>query len=275
MAAWTLLITGCGTSHGNPPWGYPQLWSEDPKDLRRRSGAALLGPAGEVILIDCGPDLMQQLRDPWRDWDGVSYPSRCISRCDGLLLTHAHADHSHGLNDLRHLNRLMDGRSIALHGAAEHLQELRRMFPFCFGDREAYYHQGNPALLTVALEPSQGVKLAGLDCTPYPLSHGPAGLVYAWRLGPQAGYITDAKTLPESTREAFRGLDLLVVNMLQERSHVSHLNWEECQDLLADLQPRRAVLTHMGYSVRWADWQQRLPAHVEMAYDGWHGSFDV
>ena len=97
--------------------------------------------------------------------------------------------------------------------------------------------------------------------------------MYAYQLGPRAAYITDAKTIPPETRDALRGMDLLVINMLQEKSHVTHLNWQECQEVLADLQPKRAVLTHMGYSVRWAEWQDRLPAGVEMAYDGWEASF--
>src|SRR3954466_15505408 len=105
MPAWELIITGCGTSHGNPPWGLPGAWSEDPRDRRRRSGALLRGPRGQVLLIDAGPDLMYQLRDPDLTWDGVTYPTGSVVRCDGVLLTHDHADHVNGLNDLRHLNR--------------------------------------------------------------------------------------------------------------------------------------------------------------------------
>ncbi|TVR13672.1 MAG: MBL fold metallo-hydrolase [Planctomycetota bacterium] len=275
MAIWTLVITGCGTSHGNPPWGVPELWSSDPRDLRRRSGAALLGPAGQVLLIDCGPDLMQQLRDPFANWDGVGYPEQCICRCDGVLLTHAHADHSHGLNDLRHINRLMGGGGITLYGSAEHLDEVQAMFPYCFGRTNAYYHQGNPVLQTQAVDIGQQYHVGDLPVTPWPVEHGPAGLVLAWGLGDRAGYITDAKTIGAQTRSAMRGKDLLVLNMLQEDPHVSHLNWQECYEVLEDLRPRRAVLTHMGYSVRWQEWQDRLPPGVELAYDGWHDTFEV
>ena len=269
---WNLVITGCGTSHGNPAWGYPEHWSTDPKDNRRRAGGLIQGPDGQVILIDCGPDFMHQMRNPWCDWDGLSYPTRCITRCDGLLLTHAHADHSHGLNDLRHLNRLM-GKDITVYGLEAHLNELRETFSYSFGATNAYYSVGNPLLRSHPLPEGEAIEVAGLEVTPWLVDHGPAGMIYAYKLGKNVGYITDAKRVPAPTRDAMRHLDLLVVNMLQEKEHVTHMNWQECRELLDDLQPKRAVLTHMGYSVRWADWQERLPDHVDMAYDGWEASF--
>ena len=98
MAEWELILTGTGTSHGNPPWGNPNIWSNDPRDHRRRSGAILKGPGGEVILIDAGPDLMHQLRDPYKRTSMYDYPTDCICRCDGVLITHDHADHCHDVD---------------------------------------------------------------------------------------------------------------------------------------------------------------------------------
>jgi phosphoribosyl 1,2-cyclic phosphate phosphodiesterase len=275
MAQWRLVITGCGTSHLNPPWGRPDLWSDDPKDQRRRSGAILLGPDEEVLLIDTGPDLAHQLRDPWKDWDGHSYPERCITRCDGVLSTHDHADHSHGTNDLRHLNRLMGGSGISIYGNQVHLDELCRMFPYCFGDPDNLYTLGSPALQTVALDDGVATAIAGLPVTALPVGHGPAGRVTCYKLGSQAAYVTDCKTMPEETRAHLRGLDLLIVNMLHEPEHSTHMNWVECSALIEDLQPRRAVLTHMGYSVRWAEWSRRLPEGIVMAYDGYECTFEA
>lgn len=267
MSGWEIIITGCGTSHGSPPWGLPEFWSEDPRDLRRRSGAVLLGPQGQVVLIDAGPDLAHQLRDPDRTWNGRSYPARCITRVDAVLLTHDHADHAHGLNDLRHINRLMGLATIPIYGNTEHLEFVQNAFPFCFGFGEQAYQGYRPALRAVALVDDEPVAIAGLDVTPFAMSHGAAGRTTGFRCG-NLGYLTDLKELPPAADGLLQGLDVLVLDMLREHPHETHLCWSEAQAIIARLRPKRTVLTHMGYEVRWAQWEHRLPAHVVMAWDG-------
>jgi phosphoribosyl 1,2-cyclic phosphate phosphodiesterase len=273
-ATWELLITGCGTSHGNPPWGSPQLWSEDPRDLRRRAGAVLSGPAGQVILIDAGPDLMHQMRDPDRTWDGRSYPSGNITRCDAVLLTHDHADHSHGINDLRHLNRLMGGQPIPMFGAAEHLDAVMAMFPYCFGRKEEFYHLGSPAVVATPMADGVLTDVAGLPVLAFPMSHGPAGRTTGFRCGGMA-WLTDLKVLPAEADTRLQGLDLLVLDMLREQPHSTHLSWSEAEAIIARLAPQRTVLTHMGYEVHYREWESRLPAGVTMAFDGLRCRFPV
>ena len=279
MAEWTFVITGCGTSHGNPPWGEPAWWSNDPRDARRRSGAMLFGPAGEVVLIDTGPDLLHQLRDPYRRWDGITYPVDGVTRCDAVLLTHDHADHSHGINDLRHVNRLMrraTGRSESLPvcGNAEHLTRLQSMFPYCFGQGEEFYSLASPALVARALPDDGWVEIAGLPVLPFAMSHGPAGRTTGFRIGAMA-YLTDLKELPAAADQHLRGLDLLVLDMLRAELHPTHLCWDEAQAVIARLQPRRTVLTHMGHEVRFREWEARLPPTVAMAVDGWRTTVDA
>lgn len=274
MRSWNLVITGCGTSAGNPPWGRPDLWSVDPRDHRRRSGGILLGPHDEVILIDTGPDLCHQLKDPFKDWDGLSYPERCITRADGVLQTHVHADHSHGINDLRHLNRLMGGGGIDIYGADVHLTELEQMFPYCFGSADEAYQGYTPLLSTRRVD----------DLTPFnvlpevavvalPLSHGPAGRTTGFRIGNLA-YLTDVKAIPEQSMAALHGLDTLVIAMLREELHPTHFCWAETEAVISALQPRHTVLIHMGFEVRYAEWIDRLPPTVVMAYDGMTVPFD-
>jgi phosphoribosyl 1,2-cyclic phosphate phosphodiesterase len=273
MGEWRIVITGCGTSHGNPPWGRPELWSDDPRDHRRRSGAMLLGPQGQVILIDTGPDLMHQLRDPYKDWDGLSYPQRCITRCDAVLLTHDHADHSHGLNELRHLNRLMDGAGITIYGHEGHLYEVSRMYPYCFASGEQAYDLATPLLRTEHVPDHRSFDISDLPVTFFEMSHGPFyGRVSGLRLGRMA-YCTDCKFIPEASFAFLQDLDLLVLDMLRERDHVSHFSWDEAWAVIQRLRPRRTVLVHMGHEVRYGDWVERLPEGVEMGYDGWNAEF--
>ncbi|MFT5684006.1 MAG: phosphoribosyl 1,2-cyclic phosphate phosphodiesterase [Myxococcota bacterium] len=268
---WELIITGCGTSHGNPAWGYPERWSTDPRDFRRRAGGMLRGPGGEVVLIDIGPDLGAQLTDPYRDWDGRSYPDRCITRTDGVLLTHDHADHCHGINELRHLNRLMDGAGIPIFGLAGHLDGLRSMFGYCF-DSGGAYAQANPALSTVAVTPGEPFEVAGLTVTAITMSHGAAGITAGFRINDVA-WLTDLKSIDPAGLPVLEGLDLLVLDMLREAVHPTHLCWTEAEALITRLAPKRTILTHMGHEVRVGEWVERLPDGVTMAVDGMTATF--
>ncbi len=284
--AWEIVLTGCGTSHGNPAWGDPAWWSTDPRDARRRSGALLRAADGRVVLIDTGPDLMHQLRDPYRRWDGLSYPEDAVTRCDAVLMTHDHADHSHGINDLRHVNRLMRhaqrkaegyvagsaAPNIPLYGHTEHLQRLQQMFPYCFGDGEDFYSLSSPALVQRPLLDDQQVTIAGLPLIPFAMSHGSAGRTTGFRIGDMA-YLTDLKELPATADQHLRGVGLLVLDMLRDEVHPTHLCWAEALAVIARLRPRRTVFTHMGPEVRFAAFQARLPPTVEMAVDGWRAIF--
>ena len=275
MDGWRIVITGCGTSHGSPPWGWRQLWSDDRHDHRRRSGAVILGPAGEVILLDMGPDLMHQMRDPYATWRGDSYPEHCITRCDGVLLTHDHADHSHGINDLRHLNRLQDGHQITIYGHRQHLDQVMQMFSYCFdAEPDAVYRSYKPSLATCSIEDFTPFTVAGQTVRSFPLEHGPAGRVSGFRVGSLA-YCTDGKTIPQEALPMLTGLEVLVLGMLRERPHETHMHLAAALELVDHLRPRRTVFVHMGPEMRWADWQGRLPAGVELAFDGLEVGFTV
>lgn len=260
---WQMVITGCGTSHGNPVFGLPDRWSTDPRDQRRRT-AAILRRGTESILIDCGPDLLAQLRDPYCTWDGMQYPQYAVTSTLGVLMTHEHADHSHGINDLRLLNRLQK-KPVPVHADQEHLDLLMRQFEYCFaGDDTGAWR---PGLVGHAFRVGDRLTIDGWPIQTVPLQHGPAGPVTGFRFGDLA-YLTDVKTVLTGAWQHLEDLDTLVLGVLREEPHATHLSVSEALEVVQRLRPRRTVFTHLGLEVRYADLAAKLPVGIEPAFDG-------
>jgi phosphoribosyl 1,2-cyclic phosphate phosphodiesterase len=218
----------------------------------------------ESILIDCGPDLLAQLRDPYRFWDGIGYPQHAITSTLAVLLTHEHADHTHGINDLRLLNRLQR-RPVPLHGDASHLSLLKSQFPYCFqGDDAGAWR---PGIEAQPFQVGDRLLIDGWPVQTLPVLHGPAGPVTGFRFGDLA-YVTDVKTVLPQAMQHLRDLDTLVLGVLREDPHPTHLSVAEALQLVTALRPRRTVFTHLGHEVRYADLAARLPVGVEPAFDG-------
>ena len=260
---WQLVITGCGTSHGNPIIGLPDRWSDDPRDQRRRT-AAILQRGEQSILIDCGPDLLAQLRDPYCSWDGLSYPQYAITSTMAVLMTHEHADHSHGINDLRLLNRLQK-KTVPIYADHVHADKLLTQFAYCFaGDATGAWR---PGLEARPFSVGDQLLIDGWPIQTMPLQHGPAGPVTGFRFGDLA-YLTDVKTILPDAWQYLDGLDTLVLGVLREEPHATHMHVAEALEVVQRLRPRRCVFTHLGLEVRYADLASRLPVGVEPAFDG-------
>lgn len=245
-----IVLLGTGTSTGIPMLGCncDVCRSSDPRDRRTRC-SALISWGERNILIDTGTDLHQQaLREG-------------LSRVDGVLYTHAHADHVHGIDDLRAFN-MVAKESIPIFGSPSTMSVIRRNFSYIFDT------QGGVGFRP-RLDPwdVQGpFSLYGLPIEPVAMQHGP-GEASGYRIGPFA-YLTDCNVIPESSLEHLQGLEVLVLDGLRFRSHPTHFSIAEAIKLAQRLGARRTLLTHICHEVSHARDSRDLPPGIELAYDG-------
>ena len=253
-----LRFLGTGTSFGIPVVGCDcaTCTSRDPRDHRTRHGAMLHSDDGaRSLLIDAPPELRLQL------------VRERVHSVDAVWLTHAHADHVHGIDDLR----IFSGRSsgaLPVYAADETAEVLRRRFDYIF-DPDYLPPAGisRPHLELRRFDPFTPVEVAGWTMTPIEVPHGDER-VFGFRTG-ALGYITDAKRLDDDARAALAGVRVLVVNALWHgRPHPTHFNIEEAIEAAAAIGAERTFLTHLTHRVRHADLLATLPAGIEPAHDG-------
>ncbi len=245
-----LLILGCGTSTGVPVIGCAcsVCTSNDPRNSRTRS-SALIEVEGTHILIDTSTDLRSQAL------------STGITRIDSVLFTHPHADHVHGIDELRSFNMLQKG-PISCFGSAETIERLTLLFNYIFsGERGESF---KPELsITEILGP---FTIGPVEVIPLEVRHG-RGLVLGFRIASFA-YITDCSQIPPSSMEKLRDLDLLVLGALRYKSHPTHMTVEQAVDIVKKLRPKRTILTHLSHDIDYPQDNPRLPEGIEFAYDG-------
>ncbi|MFQ5538265.1 MAG: MBL fold metallo-hydrolase [Gemmatimonadota bacterium] len=250
-----LTFLGTGTSFGIPVVGCdcPTCTSTDPRDARTRHGA-LVRMGETTILVDTPPELRQQL------------VAAGVERVDAVWYTHVHADHVHGIDDLRIFTvRYGD---LPAYVPAEYVDHLGTYFNYIF-DTSVVPVAGS-SKPRVTLHPFSGeepVLVAGHEFTPLPLPHGPV-TVYGFRVG-GLGYVTDAKRLTPQVVQRLEGVDVLVLNALWfGRPHASHFNVEEAVEAARNIGARRTFLTHLTHRVRHEELLGRLPPGIEPAFDG-------
>ncbi|HNP72166.1 MAG TPA: MBL fold metallo-hydrolase [Kouleothrix sp.] len=247
-----LTFLGTGTSMGVPVIGCrcAVCTSPDPHNHRLRT-SALLEAGGRTLLFDAGPDLRQQAL------------AAHISRVDAVLLTHAHADHISGLDDLRPLN-FAQRSAIPLFGSATTLGMVRERFSYAFHDSSR--GSTRPELELCEIRSGVAFRAAGVAALPFDVQHGTWSIT-GFRIG-RLGYVTDASALPPESLALLRGLDVLVLNALRYAEHPTHFNVAQACAVAAELQPRRTLLVHMTHDLEHAAVNAALPDGVELAYDG-------
>ncbi len=250
-----LTFLGTGTSFGIPQVGChcATCTSADPRDRRSRC-AVLIESHGRRLLIDTPPELRLQLL-------GAG-----VDRVDAVLFTHAHADHVHGIDDLRALSARA-GAPLAAYGSAETMAELTVKFPYIF-DRAAPPPPGThlPELTAHVVAPGEEREIGGLAVRAIEFPHG-GHRVLGYRIGALA-YVTDVKRVPPAAAAALAGVEVLVLSALFQRPHPLHLSIPEAVATATRLGVRRTLLTHLTHETPHAALAQSLPAGVEPAYDG-------
>jgi phosphoribosyl 1,2-cyclic phosphate phosphodiesterase len=251
-----LQFLGTGTSFGVPVVGChcDTCHSTDPRDQRMRH-AALLQNGERRLLIDTPPELRLQLL------------RARVDEVDAVWFTHSHADHTHGVDDLRVFS-MRSGEALTVYGSEACVATLTRKFGYVF-DPQAKPIDGTtkPEGALRVLRPYEPVTIAGFELLPLPVPHGHVE-AYGFRIG-ELGYITDAKQLPVRTREALEGVRVLVLNALWfGMTHPTHFNVEEAVEVALDIGAEETYLTHISHLAPHQELERRLPRGIMPAYDG-------
>jgi phosphoribosyl 1,2-cyclic phosphate phosphodiesterase len=247
------ILLGAGTSTGVPRIGND--WGDcdpaEPKNRRTRVSLLVESQVGNRILIDTSTDLRQQLL------------SNGIDRIDAVFWTHDHADHAHGIDELRPL-RYGRGGAIPGYAAGETARRLRQRFDYVFAGQHGY-----PTI--VALETLERLRMAvGFGVGHCQMPHGPAQST-AFRFdcdGKSIGYATDFSAITGEMVALFQGVDLLVTDCLRRDPHPTHAHLAMSLELIEASRATRGVLSHLDKSMDYATLSGEVPAHVSVGYDG-------
>ncbi|AUC76262.1 MBL fold metallo-hydrolase [Olleya sp. Bg11-27] len=245
-----ITFLGTGTSQGIPIIGstHPVCLSTNPKDKRLRV-SVLIEWDDKTFVVDCGPDFRQQML--------LANPEKI----DGLLFTHEHADHTAGLDDIRPFCFKQGELPIYAHQRV--IEQLKIRFDYVFTTENRYPGAPTVAVNEIKNEPFTigGKSIIPIDALHYKLQ------VFGFRFDKFA-YLTDIKTITAAELDKLKTLDVLVINALRIKEHISHLNLDQALEIIAMLNPKRAYITHISHLLGFHDEvQQNLPENVFLAYD--------
>ena len=245
-----ITFLGTGTSQGIPVIGstHPVCLSEDFRDKRLRV-SVLIEWKNYTYVIDCGPDFRQQMLS-----------AQC-TRLDGVIFTHEHADHTAGLDDIRPF--YFKQGDIPIYAHRRVLTALGERFDYIFETVNKY--AGAPGVKPIRIE-NKPFRLGNLDVVPIDGLHYKLQ-VFGFRFRDFA-YLTDMKTIKDAEVKKLKGVKVLVVNALREEEHISHFNLKEALDLINEVKPERAYLTHISHMLGFHEEVEKiLPENVFLAYD--------
>jgi phosphoribosyl 1,2-cyclic phosphate phosphodiesterase len=247
-----VTILGCGPSMGVPmvgnDWG--KCDPANPKNRRLRT-SILMETGRHTVLVDAGPDLRQQLL------------AANVAHIDGLIVTHPHADHIHGIDDIRGL-ALHPRAPVPIHATKETLENIQGRFSYLYGGSQEPGYIARPFVTSNLVEPGMTIDPFGIRC--FEQDH-----FVCKSLGLRRGnfaYSTDVVAMEDAAFAMLTGLDTWIVAALRHEKHVAHAHIAQVLGWVDRLKPRRTILTHMGSSLDYDTLRRELPPHVEPAYDG-------
>ena len=255
MGYLNIVFLGTGTSQGVPVIGCDceVCLSNDEKDKRLRSSILITSDKGTQITIDAGPDFRTQMLN-----ERVKY-------LDAILVTHAHRDHVSGLDDVRSYNYLQQS-PMPIFANKYAIESIKNEFSYAFAQVK---YPGLPEfdLQEIDVEKHNQIKIKELEIVPIEVMHFKLPIL-AYRIGNFA-YITDAKTISEKEKQKLKGVKHLVVNALRKEEHFSHFSLSEALNLIAEINPEKAYLTHISHFLgKDKEISKELPKNVQLAYDG-------
>jgi len=248
-----ITVLGCGSSNGVPHIG--GRWGDcdpnDPRNRRSRPSVLVETDGGATILIDTSPDLREQLL------------AARVERLDAVLWTHAHADHVHGIDDLREICRLM-AAPVRVFGLAEHLVEISRRFDYAFAPLPEGHGYYRPVLDATVIDGPFSVGDVLIE--PFVQDHGWMSTL-GYRVGAFA-YSTDVVRLDDEAFARLSGIDTWIVDCVRREPHPVHSHLAQTLGWIERVRPKRAYLTHMGNTLDYANLAAELPPGVAPAHDG-------
>lgn len=258
-----IRLLGTGPSQGVPNLGGPDEagdWGacdpNEPRNRRLRTSALITAPDGTRILIDCGPDIRAQLL------------AARVARVDHVIITHSHADHVMGLDELRAINRVT-GQALPLYAMPETLADLQTRFGYAFHPPTQGFYR--PSLVPHAVQPGETITLGSLPIQLIEQDHKVMRTL-GLRIG-RFAYCTDVVRLPPASLAALAGIEAWVAGCFSPRPHPVHAHVDQVRDWARALGVSRTILTHMGNGLDYATLLGALTDGLEPGFDGLEMTF--
>ena len=249
-----ITFLGTGTSHGVPKINCEcAVCASESSFNKRLRCSILIESAGRNILIDTSADFRAQ---------ALKFK---IKTLDTILFTHSHADHLHGIDDIR-AYQTRTSPPIQCFGPPEFCSDVKKRFAYIFLEKMPI-GGGTPRILLTGV--TDGFEAAGVKFTPIPVVHGPVQ-TYGYRFF-NAAYIPDVKFIPAESTKLLYGLDVLIIDALRLRPHTTHLNLDEAVEVVKILKPKKTYFTHIDHEIMHEIESERLASlglNIEIAYDG-------